>query len=197
MDDRRRGAVLRSQFKKVTEKPNEFLKFYMNESDMSTWYVLLSGISGSENEYIGGEYIVRICLPANYPYNPPEFYFMTPQGLYELETKVCISIGEYHSKDYRPVLGVAGFCVNLVSGLVGWKTIGSGISLVTSTCAEKKKMAADSRAYNLMHNATILRKIADSFAAYSAKWVTAQPTYLTAQSDSASTTPADAPVQNE
>ncbi len=171
----RRNAVLRTQFRKITEIPNEFLKFHMEERDMSTWYVLLSGIAGDNNEYVGGEYVVKIVLPNDYPYNPPEFYFLTPQGLFELNTTVCVSIGQFHAKDYRPVLGIAGFCTNLISGLIGWKTIGDGIAIIKTTLAEKKKLAAESRSYNTTYNAEIMKKINESFAAYSARWPQSKP----------------------
>src|ERR1700753_4150528 len=109
----RRPIIIRAQYKKAISTPDEYVKYIISDDDISTWYVLLGGMDGNENEFMQGEFLVRIKLPINYPYSPPEFYFMTPQGVYDVEKKVCISIGEYHSDNYRAVLGVPGFCAQL------------------------------------------------------------------------------------
>src|SRR6185295_7079813 len=107
-------AIMMAQYRFATREPNEFVKFYMCEHDTNTWYTLLHGIDGDELEFKGGEYLVRIELPDDFPRSaPPRFYFMTPQGLYDVEKIVCISIGEFHKDKYRSVLGVAGFCSQL------------------------------------------------------------------------------------
>lgn len=170
MTDRRLTAVLVNQFKTAVKEPHEYLKFCMDEKDVKTWYIMLSGFEGDEGEYKGGQYIVRVVLPNDFPYNPPQFYFMTEQGLYGVETKVCISIGEYHKDQYRAALGVRGFCNQLVSGLIGWKDMGSGIQILSTSNKEKSRLARASQAYNERHNADILRKINDSYNGYSAAW---------------------------
>jgi ubiquitin-protein ligase len=166
----RHAAIMNAQYRAAVREPNEFLKFYMCEENTSIWYVLISGIEGNENEYMGGEYIVRIELPNDFPYNPPHFYFMTEQGLYTPERKVCISIGEFHKSNYRAALGVAGFCEQLVSGLVGWKEIGHGISIVETTTERKRQLAQVSCEFNTIHNGQILAKINSAYKDYSSKW---------------------------
>lgn len=171
MAQARRKAQLLAQFKHATKERSDWLKFAMDESDYGTWYVQLSGFSGDNGEFEGGEYLVRVILPIGFPATePPQFYFLTPNGLYGVETKVCISIGEWHKDSYRAVLGVIGFCDQLVSGLIGWKTMGGGIEILSTTAKEKAKLAAASRKYNADNNAEILDKISASYADYSAKW---------------------------
>lgn len=166
---RRQTAILNGQFRSATKQPSEFIKFAMSD-DMSTWYVILSGFTGDKNEYVGGEYVVRIYLPPGFPFKPPHFYFMTPQGLYECEKKVCISIGEFHSDQYRAALGVAGFCEQLVSGLIGWREMGGGISIIQTTENAKKKMAEESAGYNAAHNQYFMDLVNSAYAGYSSKW---------------------------
>jgi ubiquitin-conjugating enzyme E2 J2 len=170
MDARRKAAVLKGQFTTATKEPHEWLQFAMTDN-LNVWYIRLAGFTGEENEYTGGEYLVRVELPNDFPYKPPHFYFLTPQGLYGVETKVCISIGEYHPEKYRATLGVIGFCANLVSGLIGWKSMGGGIEIKNTSRAEKAQLAQQSHEYNLQHNKKILDQIAESYNAYSKKWV--------------------------
>lgn len=40
-------------------------------------------------EFEGGLYHFRILLPAEYPFRPPSLMMLTPNGRFELNTKVC------------------------------------------------------------------------------------------------------------
>jgi ubiquitin-conjugating enzyme E2 J2 len=170
MADNRWNAIIRKQYKIAIGEEHCYLKFYMNESKLSEWFVLASGFGGDHGEYVGGEYLIRMEVPKTYPADPPHFYFMTPQGLYGVEKKVCISIGEYHKSNYRAVLGIIGFCNNLVSGLIGWETLGRGIEILHTTKEEKMKLASASVAYNARNNAQIIEKIKNAYAEYSLAW---------------------------
>lgn len=169
-DNRRQGAIMNAQYRNAVKEPSEYLKFYMCEDNTSQWYILLSGFDGDEGEFTGGEYLVRVVLPSDFPYNPPQFFFMTEQGLYGVETKVCISIGEFHKDQYRAALGVNGFCQQLVSGLIGWRDMGGGINILKTSAEQKKTLAARSREFNRTHNAAILDKIDTAYKGYSSKW---------------------------
>lgn len=167
----RRAAIMSAQFRNAVKEPHEYLKFAMkSETETNIWYVLMSGFDGDEGEFAGGEYLVRVEMPHDFPFNPPQFYLMTQQGLYEVEKKVCISIGEYHKDQYRAALGVNGFCNQLVSGLIGWRDMGGGINIIKTTVAQKKAMAKASREYNIKHYPDILSQINSMWDIYSTKW---------------------------
>jgi len=168
--ERSPAAISKAQFTKAIKTPNSYVKVAVDEQNTSKWYALLVGIWGSEGEYQNGEYLVEVILPDDFPFKPPEFYFKTPNGVYGVDKKVCISIGTYHADNYRATLGVMGFVNNLVSGLIGWQTLGSGIELVQTTAAQKKKMANESAQFNRKHYGAIIDKINDSYEGYSKKW---------------------------
>lgn len=168
--DRTPAALALAQYANAIKNPNEFLKFIICEEDTTKWFILMHGFSGAKDEFVGGEYLVRIHLPPNFPFEPPQFYFMTPQGLYGLETKVCVSIGEYHKDEYRGVLGVDGFCSQLVSGLIGWKDMGGGIQIIKTTAREKRMLAMNSKQYNRQHHPELIASIESNFENYSKLW---------------------------
>ncbi len=182
--DRTPSAIALAQYASAIKRPNEFLKFIIREEDTTKWYILLSGFSGPEDEFVGGEYLVRIHLPENFPYEPPHFYFMTPQGLYGLETKVCVSIGEYHKDEYRSTLGVDGFCNQLVSGLICWRDMGGGINILNTKTSEKRRMALDSKRYNREHYPQLIAEIESNYENYSKLWKT-EPTVTMSKADEA------------
>lgn len=162
--------IAQAQFKKAISEPHEYIKYYIDNNNVKIWYVILSGFDGNEGEFVGGEYLVRVELPEDFPHNPPSFYFMTPNGLYKPEEKVCISIGEFHKADYRAALGVSGFCTNLVSGLIGWRSMGGGINILNTKIKQKKELAMESKEYNAINNSSIMELVLNSYAEYSSKW---------------------------
>ncbi len=166
---------LQAQYRFAIKAPHEHLMFYMDETKINVWYIMIHNVAGDNDEFMGGEYLVRIELPEDFPFKPPHFYFLTPQGVYDINKKICISIGEFHKDDYLSTLGVLGFCAQLVSGLIGWKSLGHGIALINTSIAAKRTMASESRAYNETHHASILARIHGAFESYSAKWPTEPP----------------------
>jgi ubiquitin-protein ligase len=52
------------------------------------WHCTLRGPPGTEFE--GGLYHFRILLPAEYPFRPPAIMVLTPNGRFELNTKVWL-----------------------------------------------------------------------------------------------------------
>ena len=164
------------QYNKATRERDEFIKYSISDEEPNVWHILISGFSGNENEFEGGEYLVKMIAPKpgknrqGFPYEPPEFYFMTKNGVYDINTKVCISIGEFHADQYRATLGMAGFAKELVSGMIGWKELGSGISILKTTAKDKKKLAEASVGMNLENHSDLIKKINDNYEIYSKNW---------------------------
>ena len=121
MGDRRFARIVQGHFRKATREPNEYLIFAMNPSKINEIYVLVRNMSGDDGEWDGGNFLFRMVLPSGFPTEPPSFYAMNENGVYGVEQKCCIAIGEFHSADYRPVLGVTGFARELANGMIGWK----------------------------------------------------------------------------
>lgn len=167
---KRMNAIM-SHFDKATREPCENLKFAMkSDNEPDVWFLLFENIAGNEDEYKGGQYLMRMEFPIDYPWGPPQFWFMTPQGLCEINKISCISIGEFHKKDYLPVLGAIGFARQIISGIVGWREIGDGINLIKTTVEQKKMFARVSAKYNAKKHPEIIKLINDSFENYSQKW---------------------------
>ena len=128
----------------------------MLTTDIKVWYLLFHDIAGDENEYVGGSYLCKLVIPDNFPADPPQFYMLTPNGLYGCDGKVCVSIGEFHANSYPATIGVTGFAEALVSGLIGWKSMSAGTRLLTTTIEEKKRLATASVAYNAANYSEIM-----------------------------------------
>jgi ubiquitin-protein ligase len=166
----RRALVMTAQFKKATKDPSEYIKYYMPEDNINEWWILLYNFDGNNNEFKGGEYLVKMIAPEKFPFEPPQFYLHTENGVYGIKEKVCVSIGEYHKDAYPAALGMSGFAENLVSGLIGWKQLGGGINILKTDVAHKKILAMKSRKFNLENYQDTIVRIESCFDEYSKKW---------------------------
>jgi ubiquitin-protein ligase len=164
--------IMASHFQKATREPEEFVQFAIDESDPQTWYLKVRNLSGKNGELEGGEYLFEMWAPPEFPFKPPKFTALTPNGVYEVNQSICISIGEYHADQYRATLGMLGFAKELANGIMCWTDLGHGIGIIHmhNSIDDKRQWARASREYNLKHNPKILRKIEDSFDEYSRKW---------------------------
>ncbi len=161
----RANRIMIAQFNAATKEEDEFIKYYMDENNVRVWYALLHGVAG---EFTDGQYLVRVEFPEKFPIDPPWFFFMTPNGVYDLEKKVCIDIGGYHKENYPAALGAKGFIKQLVSGLIGWESLGGGVSLITTTKKKKQALATASVMYNALNNAAHIANINTAYANYTA-----------------------------
>ncbi|THH33848.1 hypothetical protein EUX98_g327 [Antrodiella citrinella] len=81
------------------------------EDDIFEWHCTLRGPSGTEFE--GGLYHFRILLPSEYPFRAPSLMMLTPNGRFELNTKICISFTSYHEELWQPAWGVRTAIIGL------------------------------------------------------------------------------------
>ncbi|KAH9171496.1 UBC-like protein [Lactarius sanguifluus] len=111
--------------------------------DIFEWHCTLRGPSGTDFE--GGLYHFRIRLPAEYPFRPPSIMLLTPNGRFELNTKICISFTNYHEELWQPAWGVRTAIIGLQGffPLKGQAAMGIGALEVPSS--ERRRLAALSR----------------------------------------------------
>ncbi|KAF8841189.1 UBC-like protein [Paxillus ammoniavirescens] len=113
------------------------------EDDIFEWHCTMRGPLGTEFE--GGLYHFRILLPAEYPFRPPSLMMLTPNGRFELNTKICISFTNYHEEEWQPAWGVR----TAILGLQGFFPLkgqaANGVGSVEYPISERKRLALLSR----------------------------------------------------
>ncbi|KAM4055963.1 ubiquitin-conjugating enzyme [Hirsutella rhossiliensis] len=83
------------------------------ESDLFEWHFTLRGPPNSV--YSQGLYHGRILLPPTYPLRPPSFRFTTPNGRFEANREICLSISGHHEETWQPAWGIRTAIVALRS----------------------------------------------------------------------------------
>eukprot|EP00899_Mesostigma_viride_P017929 jgi/Mesvir1/26137/Mv06850-RA.2 len=70
------------------------------QDNLFEWHFAVAGPPDSEFE--GGIFHGRIILPHDYPFKPPTFMLLSPTGRFETNTKICLSISNYHPEHWQP-----------------------------------------------------------------------------------------------
>ena len=49
----------------------------------------------------------RLIFPAEFPFKPPSIYMTTPSGRFKTNTRLCLSISDYHPDTWNPAWSVS------------------------------------------------------------------------------------------
>eukprot|EP00929_Paragymnodinium_shiwhaense_P102989 TRINITY_DN66259_c0_g1_i1.p1 TRINITY_DN66259_c0_g1~~TRINITY_DN66259_c0_g1_i1.p1 ORF type:complete len:627 (-),score=113.67 TRINITY_DN66259_c0_g1_i1:364-2181(-) len=76
---------------------------------------LLRGPEGTP--YEGGWYWGKLKFPESYPLAPPAVEMCTPNGRFQLNTRICLSVSDFHPESWKPAWGFATVLDGLVTFL--------------------------------------------------------------------------------
>ena len=71
----------------------------------------------------GGFYHGKLVFPKDYPFRPPRIIMITPNGRFQTNTRLCLSISDFHPDTWNPAWSVATILTGLLSFMVsgvGW-----------------------------------------------------------------------------
>jgi ubiquitin-conjugating enzyme E2 J1 len=113
--NRKNPAVKRilQEVKEMQSNPSDDFMSLPLEENIFEWQFAIRGPGDSEFE--GGIYHGRIQLPAEYPFKPPSFLLLTPNGRFETQTKICLSISNHHPEHWQPSWSVRTALVALIA----------------------------------------------------------------------------------
>jgi hypothetical protein len=106
-------------------------------------------------------------FPPEYPLAPPAFRMLTPSGRFEVNTRLCLSMSDYHPESWNPSWSVETLLVGLQSFM---HEEANAIGSIRASDEERQRLALASRAHNAKH--AIYR---DLFAGGAAAPVAAAP----------------------
>jgi len=102
-----------ADIRELAREPSDQYAAKPVEENMFEWHFVLRGPQGTDFE--GGRYHGKILLPAEYPFKPPNIMFLTPNGRWEIKTKICLSMSAYHPEDWQPAWGIRTMLEALIS----------------------------------------------------------------------------------
>ncbi|XP_075221516.1 ubiquitin-conjugating enzyme E2 J1-like isoform X2 [Lycorma delicatula] len=95
------------------------------DDNLFEWHFTVQGPSGTD--FDGGLYHGRILLPTEYPMKPPNIILLTPNGRFEINKKICLSISGHHPETWQPSWSIRTALLALIAFMPtpGNGTIGS------------------------------------------------------------------------
>ena len=107
------------------------------EDNVFEWHFTVKGPEDSEFE--GGIYHGRLTLPPEYPLKPPSIMLLTPNGRFEVNTKICLNASGYHPEEWKPSWSIKTLLVALRSFMT---TSGKGAIGAVDASPEDRKILA-------------------------------------------------------
>ncbi|KAL1528268.1 hypothetical protein AB1Y20_009625 [Prymnesium parvum] len=124
-------------------EPPPYIRAKPLETNMKEWHYVLQG--PPDTPYEGGLYHGKVKFPEEYPFKPPAIYMITPNGRFATDTRLCLSISDFHPELWTPTWSVASILNGVLSFMLEDEaTTGA----VTTTLAEKHRLRAASVSFN-------------------------------------------------
>ncbi|XP_076179879.1 ubiquitin-conjugating enzyme E2 J2 [Ptiloglossa arizonensis] len=137
-------AILKQDYLRLKKDPVPYVLAEPVPSNILEWHYVVKG--PEETPYEGGFYHGKLIFPEQFPFQPPSIYMRTPNGRFRVNTKLCLSISDFHPDTWNPAWSVSTILIGLLSFMVEKSpTVGS----INTTNYEKKQLAVQSLEYNL------------------------------------------------
>jgi len=135
---------LLSFVKYVKDNPYEYYDAVPSTDDITIWYIKIKNLS---DEYVGGEYYMKVHFTEEYPFKPPDYYMLTPSGRFEINKKICLSNSGFHNDMWSPLWGIHQIIMGMISFF--YERNSHGISHIDYTTNEQRAdFAKRSKEYN-------------------------------------------------
>ncbi|XP_067006170.1 ubiquitin-conjugating enzyme E2 J2 isoform X2 [Anabrus simplex] len=137
-------ARLKQDYLRLKRDPVPYVVAEPLPSNILEWHYAVKGPEGTP--YEGGVYHGKLVFPREFPFKPPSIYMTTPNGRFKTNTRLCLSISDFHPDTWNPAWSVSTILTGLLSFMIEKSpTLGS----IESSEFEKRQFASQSLEFNL------------------------------------------------
>ena len=127
----------------IREDPIPEIDVALNEDDILEWHFAIHGKEGTP--YQGGVYHGRLVFPPTFPFGPPKILFLTPNGRFRVNERICFSLSDFHPEEWKPAYSVTAVLRGVYDFMhEATDTIGS----IDATDSERRRLARESMQHN-------------------------------------------------
>eukprot|EP00871_Galdieria_phlegrea_P002808 jgi/Galph1/3528/GphlegSOOS_G2241.1 len=134
---------LTQELKRIQRDPPQYIQVAPHSRNFLTWYFVLEG--PPETCYEGGLYLGKLEFPKEFPYKPPAIYLCTPNGRLQVDTRLCLSMSDYHPETWNPLWSVSAVLNGLLSFMVSDE---QSMNTLKTSIQQRKKLAKLSHTFN-------------------------------------------------
>ncbi|TGZ69251.1 hypothetical protein CRM22_003824 [Opisthorchis felineus] len=135
---------LKQDYIRLIKDPVPYVTAEPLPSNMFEWHYVIRG--PSDSPYKGGYYHGKLVFPREFPFRPPSIYMITPNGRFACNTRLCLSISDFHPDTWNPAWSVSSILTGLLSFMLENTHTTGSIETSTST---KRLLAESSGEFNL------------------------------------------------
>ncbi|KAL7843551.1 hypothetical protein AOLI_G00250630 [Acnodon oligacanthus] len=138
---------LKQDYLRIKKDPVPYICAEPLPSNILEWHYVVRG--PEKTPYEGGYYHGKLVFPREFPFKPPSIYMITPNGRFKCNTRLCLSITDFHPDTWNPAWSVSTILTGLLSFMVEkGPTLGS----IETSDYTKRQLSAQSLAFNLKDN---------------------------------------------
>ncbi|CAH1775760.1 unnamed protein product [Owenia fusiformis] len=137
-------ARLKQDYMRIMKDPVPYVQAVPLASNILEWHYAVEG--PEKSLYEGGYYHGKLVFPREFPFKPPSIYMITPNGRFKCNTRLCLSISDFHPDTWNPAWSVSTILTGLLSFMLEKSpTLGS----IETSDYTKRQLAAQSLHFNL------------------------------------------------
>ncbi|ALC46295.1 CG5823 [Drosophila busckii] len=135
---------MKQDYMRLKRDPLPYISAEPLPNNILEWHYCVKG--PEDSPYFGGYYHGTLLFPREFPFKPPSIYMLTPNGRFKTNTRLCLSISDFHPDTWNPTWCVGTILTGLLSFMLeSTPTLGS----IESSNYEKQMFAQKSLAFNL------------------------------------------------
>lgn len=153
MASRQSQKRLTKEYKSIVANPPAFIVAKPNDENILEWHFVITGPPNTPFE--DGQYHGMLRFPSEYPFKPPSISMITPNGRFACNTRLCLSMSDYHPDTWNPAWSVSTIITGLLSFMTGDEsTTGS----INTSDVVKKRLAKESKKWNMNENQRFIKQ---------------------------------------
>lgn len=138
---------MKQDYLRLKKEPVPYITAEPLPSNLLEWHYVVKG--PEDSPYQGGYYHGTLLFPREFPFKPPSIYMLTPNGRFKTNTRLCLSMSDFHPDTWNPTWSVGTILTGLLSFMLeNTPTFGS----TESSLYEKQQYAKKSLAFNLKNS---------------------------------------------
>ncbi|XP_053951879.1 ubiquitin-conjugating enzyme E2 J2-like [Anastrepha ludens] len=135
---------MKQDYMRLKRDPLPYITAEPLPNNILEWHYVVKGPANTP--YYGGYYHGTLLFPREFPFKPPSIYMLTPNGRFKTNTRLCLSISDFHPDTWNPTWCVGTILTGLLSFMLETTpTLGS----IETTTYEKQSYARKSLEFNL------------------------------------------------
>ncbi|XP_052858442.1 ubiquitin-conjugating enzyme E2 J2 [Drosophila gunungcola] len=135
---------MKQDYMRLKRDPLPYITAEPLPNNILEWHYCVKG--PEDSPYYGGYYHGTLLFPREFPFKPPSIYMLTPNGRFKTNTRLCLSISDFHPDTWNPTWCVGTILTGLLSFMLeSTPTLGS----IESSNYDKQMFAQKSLAFNL------------------------------------------------